>query len=171
MPSCFSGDYASPCSVLDTSNSFSQHHSTSKGVIAFSPANVQDMNTDATSESMSSRSGSPLASHFTLSHSESSRSNWHTDSMDYDYPSTSVSPSRGTNSGGLRRSIFRSTRMEYDRTQAILVVGPPGCVHQPGVVVRRLIRKQHRQEFHHSRQSSEVERRAFCFRGTLISPN
>lgn len=113
--------------ISDTSNSFSQHYSTSKGVIAFSSASGHDMNTETNSESMSSRSGSPLTAHFNSSHSDSSRSIWHHDSMDYEPPpGTSVSPSRGTTSDGLRRHIFHSSRLKFDRTQAVLVVGPPG---------------------------------------------
>ncbi|KAF6766466.1 dual-domain HisK/Mak2 protein kinase [Ephemerocybe angulata] len=109
--------------ILDTSNRFSQHHSATKGVITFSSTNPTDAVTE-TSESMSSRSGSPLHPS-TTNYSESSRG-WNLDSIGDHTGSTPMSPSR-TTSGGLRRSVFRSTRMKYDRTQAVLVVGPPGA--------------------------------------------
>ncbi|KAH6917111.1 dual-domain HisK/Mak2 protein kinase [Coprinopsis sp. MPI-PUGE-AT-0042] len=99
--------------IRSTSNSFSQHHSASQGFIALSTG---PPHTPEVSDSMSSRSDSPSMSNY----SEISP-----------LPLTERSPSIPASPGKmgpdhLRRALFRGGRDRQARTQAVMVVGPPG---------------------------------------------
>ena len=72
------------------------------------------------SESVSSRSGSPVRTvHSQMSYSDHRRTSW---TQSHDNLTGSVSPTRDE----LRRTVFRGHKNKYDRTQTVLVVGPPG---------------------------------------------
>ncbi|TFK30704.1 dual-domain HisK/Mak2 protein kinase [Coprinopsis marcescibilis] len=102
--------------IRNTSTSFSQHHSTSKGFVTLSAASTQ---TADMSDSISSRSASPATTSLASEPipyviQDSSIGN-----------ETNTSPSRN-GPDGLRRAAFRGGRTAYARTQAVIIVGPPG---------------------------------------------
>ncbi|KAG2023171.1 atypical/HisK protein kinase [Coprinopsis cinerea AmutBmut pab1-1] len=106
--------------IRNTSTSFSQHHAPGKGFITLASTSSGTQAMEA-SESNSSRSGSPSTSMAADSVMHPPESHIGHDPSQ----TTSGSPSRHA-SDGLRRAAFRGGRSKYSRTQAVLVVGPPG---------------------------------------------
>jgi len=103
--------------VRNVSTSFSRHFSATKGYITLSATGSKDSNDDM--ESTSSRSGSP---HRSLSiYTESNPSSY------YEHSTLASFSQSALASDGLRKDMLR-TRSHASRTQAVLVVGPPGYI-------------------------------------------
>lgn len=111
--------------VRNTSTSFSRHFSASKGFLVASPADTHDVGVgsglgDDQSETMSSRSESPSNGMNDMSSKMSSART----SPAFDQSSASIGSS--IQSGDGLRRVALSMKSRVARTQAVLVVGPPG---------------------------------------------
>jgi hypothetical protein len=113
--------------VRNVSTSFSRHYSATKGLMALSPTGSARESIEEFSDEMSSHSGSPHP--HVSTHSDTSPSMvGQSDAGPPDQSSPASFNMSIQSSDGLRKGMLRG-KSKASRTQAVIVVGPPGYVH------------------------------------------